>query len=134
MIEYSLLQCFENSWYSRNKKIVNLIFHFEHDWTFFILGANLDRKIGKYLIKSYLLHLNRDRLTWNIKCAKFQLILGTFNFGTNLGLKGRKCLIKIVFDIKVEIGILEISNVSNFSKFWALLILGPTWAKQVVSI
>ena len=134
MIEYSLLQCFENSWYSRNKKIFNLIFHFEHDWTFFILGANLDRKIGKYLIKSYLLHLNRDRLTWNIKCAKFQLILGTFNFGTDLGLGGGIYWIEIIFDIKFKVGILEISNVPNFNKFWAPLILGPTWAGQVVSI
>ena len=32
------------------------------------------------------------------------------------------------FDIKIEIGIFEISNVPNFDKFWACLILGLIWA------
>ena len=52
----------------------------------------------------------------------------TFNFGTNLGLTGGKDLIKIIFDIKIEIGIFEISNVQNFNKFCAFLMLGPIWA------
>ena len=31
----------------------------------------------------------------------------------------KKYLIKIIFDIKIKIGIFEISNVPNFNKFWA---------------
>ena len=50
-----------------------------------------------------------------------------FNFGTNLGRAGGNYLIKIVFDIKIEIGIFEISHVSNFNKFCALLIWRPFW-------
>ena len=41
---------------------------------------------------------------------------------------------KIIFHIKIEIGIFETSNVPNYNKLWALLILGPIWAKYVVSI
>ena len=41
----------------------------------------------------------------------------TFNFGTNLGLKGCKYFIKIIFNITIETGIFEISNVPNFNKF-----------------
>ena len=48
---------------------------------------------------------------------KFQQILGIFDFGTNLGLTGDKYLIKIIFDIKIEIGIFEIPNVPNFNNF-----------------
>ena len=48
-----------------------------------------------------------------------------------MGLIGRKYLIKIIFDIKIEIDIFEISNVPNFNKFGALLILGPISAEQV---
>ena len=51
-----------------------------------------------------------------------------FNYGTNLGLAGGKYFMKIIFDTKIEIGIFEISFVSNFKKFWAFLILGPAWA------
>ena len=32
-----------------------------------------------------------------------------------------KYLIKIVLNIKIDIGIFEISNVLNFNKFWGLL-------------
>ena len=46
-------------------------------------------------------------------------------FGTNLGLAGGKQLIKIIFDKKVKIGIFDISNVPNFNKLGAFLILGP---------
>ena len=35
-------------------------------------------------------------------------------FGSNLGLTIGKYFIKIIFDIKTEIGIFEISNVPNF--------------------
>ena len=42
-----------------------------------------------------------------------------------MGLAGVNYLIKIIFDIKIEIGIFQISNVSNLNKFWAFLILGP---------
>ena len=42
-----------------------------------------------------------------------------------MGITVGKYLIKIIFDIKIEIGIFDISNVPNFNKFWALLILGP---------
>ena len=41
-----------------------------------------------------------------------------FNFGTNLCLTGGKYLIKIIFDIKLEIDIFDISNVPNFKKFF----------------
>ena len=51
-----------------------------------------------------------------------------------MGLAGGKYLIKIIFVIKIEIGVFEISNVSHFNKFLALLILGPSWAEQVVSV
>ena len=44
-----------------------------------------------------------------------------------MGLTGGKYFIKIVFDIKIEIGIFEISNVPNLNKFWTILILGQTW-------
>ena len=43
--------------------------------------------------------------------------MSTFNFGTNLSLTGAKYLIKIIFVIKTEIDIFEISNVSSFNKF-----------------
>ena len=43
--------------------------------------------------------------------------MGTCNFGTNLGLADGKYLIKIIFDIKIEIDIFEILYVSNFDKF-----------------
>ena len=36
--------------------------------------------------------------------------------GTNLGLKSGKNFIKIIFDIKIEISIFEISNLPNFKK------------------
>ena len=38
-------------------------------------------------------------------------------FRTNLGLTGGKYFTKIIFDIKIEIGILEILDVPNFDKF-----------------
>ena len=40
-----------------------------------------------------------------------------FNLGTNLSLTGGKYAIKIIFDIKIKIGIFKILNVSNFNKF-----------------
>ena len=46
-----------------------------------------------------------------------------FNFGTNLGLTDGKYLIKNIFDIKIEIGTLEILHVPNFNKFLVFLIL-----------
>ena len=49
--------------------------------------------------------------------AKFQETLSIFNFGTNLGIKGDRYFIKIIFDIKIEFGILEILDVPNFNKF-----------------
>ena len=49
-------------------------------------------------------------------------------FVTNLGLTGGKYLIKIICDLKIDIGILEISNGPNFNKFWTFLILRPIWA------
>ena len=44
-------------------------------------------------------------------------MLNIFNFGTILGLAGGKYFIKIIFDIKIKIGILEILDVPNFDKF-----------------
>ena len=40
-----------------------------------------------------------------------------FHFGINLGQTGGKFFIKIIFDIKIEIGISEISNALYFNKF-----------------
>ena len=40
---------------------------------------------------------------------------------------GGKYFIKAIFDIKIEIGILERSNIRNFNKFRALLTLEPIW-------
>ena len=45
-----------------------------------------------------------------------------------MDLTGDKYLIKIIFDIKIEIGIFEVSDAPNFNKFWALIILGRIWA------
>ena len=47
--------------------------------------------------------------------------MSIFNFGTT----GGKHMTKIIFDIKIEIGKCEISNVLNFNKFQAFLISGP---------
>ena len=61
---------------------------------------------------------SKSRLTYlKYQIWQFQYILNTFNFGTNLGQIGGKYLIKIIFDIKIEVGILEISHVPNFNKF-----------------
>ena len=40
-----------------------------------------------------------------------------FNFWTNFGLTDAKYLIKVIFDIKIGISILEILNGPNFNKF-----------------
>ena len=56
------------------------------------------------------------------------LILADLINGTNLGQAGVKYFIKIIFDIKIKIDIFEISNVLNFSNFWALLSMGSIWA------
>ena len=45
-----------------------------------------------------------------------------------MGLAGGKYFLKIIFDIKIKIGIFEITNVPNFNKLWALIILGLIWA------
>ena len=39
-----------------------------------------------------------------------------------MGLAGDKGFIKINFEVKIEIGIIEILDVPNFNKFWAFLI------------
>ena len=43
--------------------------------------------------------------------------MSIFNFETNLGLTGGKYLTKIIFNIKIEIGMLEILDVPTFNKF-----------------
>ena len=55
-------------------------------------------------------------------------------FWGQFGLAAGKHFIKTIFDIKIQIVIFEMSNMPNFNKFWALLILQPIWAKQVVII
>ena len=45
-----------------------------------------------------------------------------------LGPTGGKYLIKFIFDIKIEIGMFEITIRPNFNKFWAFFILGPIGA------
>ena len=63
-----------------------------------------------------------------------QISITSEYFGTNLGLRGGKNFLEFIFDIKIEFNILEMLDVPNFNKFCALLILGPIWAQQVVSI
>ena len=36
--------------------------------------------------------------------------------------------------MKIEIGVFEMSNMSNFNKLQTFLILGPIWAWQVVNV
>ena len=40
-----------------------------------------------------------------------------FQFWDQFGLTGSKYLIKVIFDIKIKIGMFEISKVPNFNKF-----------------
>ena len=54
--------------------------------------------------------------------------LCTFKFGTNLSRTGGKYFLKIIFDIKIEIAVLEILDWPDFDKFWAFLILETFWA------
>ena len=52
-------------------------------------------------------------------------------------LTGGKYLIKIIFHIKIEIGIFEISNVLTFNKIWTLNFgtnLGLTGGKCLIKI
>ena len=42
--------------------------------------------------------------------------MSIFNFGTNLGVTGGKYLIKIIFDMKIEVEIFEICNMPKFNK------------------
>ena len=51
-----------------------------------------------------------------------------FQFCTNLGGTGGKYSVKFIFDIKIEIGIFEISIQPDFNKFQAFFILGPIGA------
>ena len=44
-----------------------------------------------------------------------------------MGLADGRYFIRITFDIKIEIGILEILDVPNFGKFWAFLIMETLW-------
>ena len=73
-----------------------------------------------------------------LNAPKFNKNLIIFNFGTNSGLTGGKYLIKIIFDNKIKIDIVEISTVSNFNKCWPFLDfgtnLGLTGGKYVAKI
>ena len=64
----------------------------------------------------------------------YHKILSTFNFRTTSDRTGGKYLMKIIFDIKIEIGLFEIWNVLNFNKFWVLLLSRLIWAEQVVNV
>ena len=85
-----------------------------------------------------ILHQNRDRDIRNIKRAKFQQILSIFNFGTNFGLTESKYFIKIIFDIKIEVGIFEISKIPNFKKILGTfnfgINLGRTGGKYLMKL
>ena len=70
--------------------------------------------------ETFIRYRSQGRNTWNIKHE----FLSYFILGVNLPVTVSKYFIKIIFDIKVEIVIFEISNVPNFNKFWAFLILG----------
>ena len=54
----------------------------------------------------------------------FNKLWAFFVLGTNLGQRSGKYLMKLIFDIKIEIGIFEISNVPNFDKSWAFFYFG----------
>ena len=43
--------------------------------------------------------------------------MSIFNFGTDLGPTGGTYFIKLIFDINIEFGILEILDGPNFNKF-----------------
>ena len=81
----------------------------------------------KYFIKIILtLKLRSAYLKYQM--CQVSIKSGHFNFGTNLSPAGGKYLIKIIFDMKIEIEIFEISLQPNFDNFRAFLILGPFWA------
>ena len=67
---------------------------------------------------------SEDQNTWIIKHE----CLSTFNLGVIFDRTVGKYFIKIIFDIKIKIGLFEISIRQNFNKFGAFLILGPIWA------
>ena len=46
-----------------------------------------------------------------------QISKNSFDCGTNFGLTGKKYFIDMIFATKTEIGIMEITNGPNFSKF-----------------
>ena len=62
-----------------------------------------------------------------MKFAKFQQILSSFNFVTNLGPTGAKYLIIFIFDFTIEICIFEISIVPRLNEAFALLIIGKNF-------
>ena len=102
--------------------------NFNKVWALFI-WTYWSPAIGKYLIKNNFWNQNRDWVSRKInKSWEF------FNVGTNLGLTAGNYLIKVIFEIKIEIGIFEIMNVPNLNKICELLILGTIWVKQVASI
>ena len=49
--------------------------------------------------------------------CQISIILGVSDFETNLGLKEGELFRKIIFDIKIVVGIFEILNMPNFNKF-----------------
>ena len=49
--------------------------------------------------------------------CQISINLSIFNLGTTLGLTSSKYFLEIIFDIKMEIGILEILDVLDFDKF-----------------
>ena len=69
---------------------------------------------------------------------QISIISKHFWFWTYLGLTGGKYLIKIIFDIKIEICIFEISIRPNLNKFWTFSIfltnLGLTGGKYFIKI
>ena len=87
---------------------------------------------------------SKSETNFAITCSKYLMKLSSdfivkigtleksnINFGTILILGliwPRKYFIKFIFDIKIQIDILEILNETNFNKFSALLILGKIWA------
>ena len=55
---------------------------------------------------------------------RFYKLVSIFSFGTNLGLIGGEYLIKLIFDMKMEI---EIFDGLNFNKLKAFRILELIW-------
>ena len=94
----------------------------------FNFRINLGLRGGKYLLKSFLTSKSRSEYL-KYQISQISINCEHFSFYNQfLGQAISTYLIKIIFYIKIEIDIFEISN---FNKFWALFILGSLSAEEV---